>query len=264
LAGQKSTILSLPALAAALRTTGQEQLKPAPSRPFTARELVPMYRIGGRTASREIQDAVHVIEQLTDRLHRLADAYGEWQEFDAGAYFDLSPHQVQGLIHLTERVATVHITISADLLLPSFRRAATYWAAQYSAAYAALFVPAYVSGNAPAYDDDFLLDTQPDMQALWQRTRQVITATRSALKNDAAFLSTDAISEEQARWRSYWTEKAGRGIDPALLPPVHEVPTLTLSHEFPLPPSRQSGRVRRLRRHRDRRQRHRRLRPDRD
>lgn len=262
MAAQTSTILSLPALAAALRTTGQDQLKPAPARPFAARELVPMYRIAGRSAARETQDAIHVVEQLTDRLHRLADAYGEWQEFDAGAYFDLSPQQVQGLVHLSERVATVHITIHVDLLLPSFRRAATFWAAQYSAAYAALFVPAYVSGAGPAYDDDFLLDTQPDMQALWRRVQQVIAATRAALNDDAAFLSTDAISEEQARWRSFWTDKAGRGIDPALLPPVQDVPTLTLSHEFPLPPSRQSGRIRRLRRHHERRHRHHRRRSD--
>lgn len=259
MAVEKSTIVSLPALAAALRTTGQEELQPAPFRPFAARELVPMYRITGRIAEKETQDAVHVIEQVTDRLHRLADAYGEWRDFDAGAYFDLTEAQASSLVHLVERVATVHVTVHVDLLLPSFRRAAMFWAAQYRAAYATLFVPVYIANGTPAYDDDFMLDTQPELQALWQRTHDVIATARASLRDDAAFLSTDAISEEQSRWRGYWTREASRGIDPSLLPPVGAVPTLTLSHEFPLPPARQSGRMRRLRRHRDRhrRKRHR-------
>ncbi len=245
-------IASLPALAAAIRTTGAgDFVLPAPApRPQL---VMPMYRVLNGSIAREAQSAAAMVEQTADRLRRLAGAYGEWRVFDVEAYFDLTTPLAAQLVRIVERVSTVHVTFYADLLLPSYQRAAAFWAGQFSASYAAVHSPA----GALPFDDDFFLDTQPAMCAHWQQLTAVVEEARGYLIHDPGYLATNAAAEERARWRSRWTADAAAGLHPALLPSLDQVPTLTLSFDFPLPTNRQPGRLRRLRQHRDRRRRRR-------
>ena len=86
-----------------------------------------MYEVSGQSSAEEAASAVQALEDISDRLRRLHGAYGEWRQFDAGAYFDLSHAQTRRLVRVSERVSTVHVTFFADLLLPSFRAAEHYW-----------------------------------------------------------------------------------------------------------------------------------------
>ena len=86
------------------------------------------------------------------------------------------------------------------------------------------------------------------MRAYWEKLLTVMAETRRALWNDIDFLAATAGGEEKAYWQWAWRGKAPPGIDRRLLPSPQQLPTLTLGVEFPLPASRQPGRVRRLRR----------------
>ena len=188
----KAAVNSIPALAAAMRTTGDDLFAPPPGKSLTSAALVPMYRVRNGSAASEAEDAVRLVEHAVDRLRRLADAYGAWQDFDAGAYFDLSERQVRHLVKVTERVSTVHVIFRTDLLLPTFRRAASYWTGQFVAAHAA-FLAGYGADAARAYDDDFLLETQPAMADHWQRLLALVEEVRGALADDPGFLGFSAI-----------------------------------------------------------------------
>lgn len=228
------------------------------SRAVVGKKLVPMYRVRNSSSNHEIQDTVQVVEQVADRLRRLAEAYGAWQEFDAGAYFDLTERQAQRLIRVTERVSTVHVTFHTDLLLPTFRSAVDFWAGQFSAAHAT----AYPHHNrhrraavALAFDDDFFIDTQPAMLNRWDSLLAIVEEVRATLADDPGFMATLATQETQMRWRKLWSIAPADGLSERLQPSLLSVPTLTLSFDFPLPAHRQPGRIRRLRLNRERRQR---------
>lgn len=251
---QTSTnIDSVPALAAAIRTTGHDLFALPAGRSLAYHALAPMYGVRAISTASEVGDAVRLIEQVAERLRRLADAFGAWRNFDAGAYFDLTERQVQALVRVTERVNTVHVIFRIDLLLPSFRTAAAYWAGHFTAAYAALQSGYGNASQTLAFDDDFLLDTQPTMKKHWQHLLIVVEGVRSALADDPAFWGMSAAHEVQMGLRRFWTAPPVRGIDPALTPVLAEALTLTLSTDFPLPAHRQSGRTQRLRLNRERR-----------
>jgi hypothetical protein len=73
------------------------------------------------------------------------------------------------------------------------------------------------------------------------------------LADDIGFLATNAAHEERTRWQQWWSMPAVGGLDPQLTPALADIPTLTLSFEFPLPSHRQPERLRRLRANRERR-----------
>jgi len=244
-----STVLlsSTPAFAAALRamtpahfalcTIGQ-----------TPGELVPMYRISRTNGNgiTEAEAASRVVGEVVERMRRLNDAYGEWQQFDIPAYFDLTASQSACLVRISERVSTVHVTFYADLLLPSFQQLLLYWSET--------FVPAYqqMSRSADAYGA-FLSVVQPTFIGQWQQLLEVIAQSRRLLLEDVSFLAVNGGQEERSRWRHWWEQPPAARLDPRLTPELGQLPTLTLSLDFPLPAHRQPHRLRRLRQNRERR-----------
>ncbi|MCE7982378.1 MAG: hypothetical protein DYG89_14385 [Caldilinea sp. CFX5] len=237
---------SLPAFAAALRTMTPAHFARC-TLGETPNELAPMYRVnGGNRSGSEVDAAAHVLSEVVDRIRRLNAAYGEWAHFDAPAYFDLSVAQAACLLRVSERVTTVHITFYADLLLPSFQQLLVYWSET--------FVPAYDLRNQDVGTYQRFVNTvQPTLVAHWQQALSVITQTRRLLLADVSFLAINGGQEERARWRQWWDQPSASGLDPHLTPALNQLPTLTLSLDFPLPAHRQPHRLRRLRRSRERR-----------
>lgn len=242
-----STLLlaSTPAFAAALRTMTPAHFTLCTlwQRPS---DLVPMYRVnGGHASLGEVEAASRVVSEVVERMRRLNSAYGEWQQFDMPAYFDLSEQQAACLVRISERVSTVHVTFYADLLLPSFQHLLHYWADT--------FAPAYMHMNESAESYQIFLTTvQPTLIEQWQQMLGVILQTRRLLFADVGFLAANGGQEERARWRHWWERAPAPSLDPRLTPELGQLPTLTLSLDFPLPAHRQPHRLRRLRRNRDR------------
>jgi len=244
----KWKIQSVPGLAAALRQTDHYTMPVSTQACLEAVPLVPLYQIAAGDEEDEVSSATHVLAAVTDKLRRLASAYGEWQFFDAPAFFDLYPEQVELLLHLHEGVTMVHATFYADLLLPSFQRTEEYWAREFFPAYQSAHPFAQHTGPRSVYTEHFFEITQPKMVAYWQRTLSVVAAVRRELSEDIGFLATAGGSEERDHWRQHWSLRAAKGLDEVLLTPLAALPTLTLSISFPLPAHRQPGRLRRLRR----------------
>jgi hypothetical protein len=233
-------IVSTPALAATLRTLGQvTDLAPTPP-VLQPHLLTAMYRVPGGEVEQEAAAAARLVGDVAERLRRLADAYGEWREFEAEPYFDLFGEQADLLVRVSERVSTVHIMFYADALLPSFQTAVDYLALE--------------MGPARFHNGAYDL-AQAVMAGHWQRLVAVIVQTRAHLAHDAGFLGANGADEERSRWRAVWQTAAPPGLLPALAPSLTATPTLTLSVEFPLPAYRQPGRLRRLRRARQRQRR---------
>ncbi len=237
---------STPAFAAALRTMTPTHFMRCPLWE-TPTQLAPMYRVnGGNRNGSEVDSAVHALSEVVDRIRRLNAAYGEWVHFDGPAYFDLSNAQAACLLRLSERVTTVHLTFYADLLLPSFQQLLAYWSET--------FVPAYEVRNQDVDTYQAFVNTvQPTLVEQWQQALSVITQTRRRLLADVSFLAINGGQEERARWRQWWDQRRAPGLDARLTPALGQLPTLTLSLDFPLPAHRQPHRLRRLRRSRERR-----------
>jgi hypothetical protein len=266
--GLGTAISSAPGLAAVLRRSHRWLELPSPLRTLLRGDpLVQMYRVPaehGETllpVEEEAQAAAHVLLAVADRLRRLSNAYGEWREFDPSAYFDLTDPQAARLVRVVERVTTVHVTFFADLLLPSFQVAEAYWQEQYRRHYRALRAelqhgPAETvqlpNGRLPpAPVMDFVETVQPQMVAHWRRLLAVLRQTRGLVSEELGFWAAGGGGDERARWRWAWQAPPPPGVDPALLPDLADVPTLTLAVDFPLPAARQPGRLRRLRRSRE-------------
>lgn len=215
--------------------------------------VVPMYRVSGNGVQAEAEAAANVLSEISDRLRRLPSAYGEWKHFDTEAYFDLLPQQAARLVRVSERVSTVHAAVFADLLLPSYQTAEAFWFRHFWGDYRALHNN-LTYGTEPLPDvARFYEQSQPRMAAYWLRLLDVIERARSALGTDVGFLAVNGSEDERARWRQAWNQPPALGLDPVLMPPPQAIPTLTLSIDFPLPASRQPGRLRRLRINRARR-----------
>lgn len=225
----------MPALAAALRQREQGVAIAPADAAIDAHLLVSMYRLASGTVQDEAHAAAQVVNEVGERMRRLARAYGEWHLFEPGPYFDLSPAQVARLIHLSERVSTVHAVFYVDPLLPAFQAA-------YRAGTTAI-LPVQ-AGTDPDYQDN--------LADYWRRLVEVVDLARRHLSEDIAFLSLNAGIDEQERW--------ARAVEiiPERATPWHAAgrkafPSLTLAVDFPLPAFRQPGRLRRLRRSRQRR-----------
>lgn len=274
-----AVLTSIPALAAALRHPQPQRRVAAPLRTLLRYDpLVPMYQVktGGAPAQppngepvnqkaaldkaaidEEAQAAAHVLLTVAERLRRLTTAYGEWTQFDAAAYFDLTEPQLERLVRVVERVTTVHVLFAADQLLPSFQIAAAYWQEHFCPGYGAARAQLALDRNSDS-DQPIVVENeavrrfaeviQPQMVDHWQRLVDVVQATRALLDQEIAFWATNGGNEERARRRSAWAEPPAPGVDAALLPALAHVPTLTLAIDFPLPAYRQPGRLRRLRR----------------
>jgi hypothetical protein len=241
------SIHSAPALAAALRTMDRDFFAPVDgfARPD---RLAPMYHIPSHGVEEEGTAAAHVVSQIAERLRRLTAAYGEWERFDAPAYFDLSCEQTAALVKIVERVSTVHVVCFCDLLLPTFRNAATFWSER--------FTPAFIEmRQEPLLAEQVYTELQPVMVERWERLVEVIRSARTILAEDVGFLATNGAQDERDRWQRWWADSARPGLDALLTPPLAQVPTLTLTIDFALPVHRQPGRLRRLRANRDRRRR---------
>lgn len=227
---------SLLAMAATVRSGG-----PAVEIDFTPlQSLVQAYRVAGHDAQSEVTQATAVMRHLLDRLRRLPAAYGEWANFDAPAYFDLTLAQSALLVQIEEGVTVVHAMIHSDLLLPTVRNA---WHTLYK-----VFSPACAAmHNHPEASEWFFSQAQPAMIERWQQAVAVARSVRQQLAGDIGFWAANGADEERWRWRAAWREPALPGIDQALLPALADVPTLILEVDFPLPAYRQPGRLRRLR-----------------
>jgi len=241
-------IRSLPGLAAGIRQTDHFALPVSVAAILEQGVLVPVYQVEGDTAEREASAAAETIGVVADKLRRMMAAYGEWSVFDAPAYFDLYPAQTALLLHISERVSTVHVTFYADLLLPSFRRAERIWAEEFFPAYQAARPFTRHIRHSSAYSTHFTEIDQPKLLAYWERLWAVVTAARTILSEDIGFLASSGGNDERNRWRAVWQKAPAPGLDARLLPPLETIPTVTLTVEFPLPGYRQPGRVRRLRR----------------
>lgn len=220
-----------------------------------------MYRLQAHTVTQEIDHAVRVVEETAERLRRLASAYGEWQTFDASAYFDLTPTQATSLVYLVERVSSVHVRFFTDLLLPSFQHAVTGWQMDYAPGYVGLRhelrtgLPTANGMRNENGNGAFARAVQPQMLAHWDRVLAVIDGVYRRLAGDIILLSMSGAEEERNRWRHYWQMNPQLGLDAALLPALASLRTLTLTFDFPLPINRQPDRLRRLRYNRQRRNR---------
>ena len=241
-------VRSVPALAAKMRQIDRCALPASYTQVFNTRSLSPAYTVQNHVGAKEVQTAVTTVAQVADRMRRMARAYGEWQEFDVPAFFDLWPEHVPRLVQVEERISTVNVTFFADLLLPSFQRAEQYWAQEFFAAYQTAQPPVNSTAESSSFTTHFLEFEQPKMRAYWDKLMNVMHEARRALWNDISFLAATAGGEEKALWQWAWRSPPPPGLDHCLLPSLRQLPTLTLGVEFPLPASRQPGRVRRLRR----------------
>lgn len=241
-------IRSLPGLAAGIRQTDRFALPVSVATLFEKSSLVPVYQVADGSVEREISGAAETIGVVADKLRRLVGAYGEWHHFDASAYFDLFPEQTALLLHISERVSTVHVTFYADLLLPTFRRAERIWAEEFFPAYQAARPFARSSKRPSVYREHFFEMDQPKLLAYWERLWAVVAGARKILSDDIGFLASSGGSDERSRWQATWPSHPAVGLDARLLPALETVPTVTLTMIFPMPIHRQSGRMRRLRR----------------
>lgn len=238
-------------LLGAARTMGQmDQSSAYPNANLLGR-LAPMYEIRSGDLAREVRAADHVIRQVTDRLYRLAAAYGEWDEFDVEAYFDCTEEQTQRLICIEEQEGALQITFFADLLMPSYQTALIYFYDQWLPAYYLLWDRLYGRRSLAKIDSRFANEVQPQMVAHWQQVTAVIQQTRDQLYDDIGFLTMSAGYEERERWQPYWNTSSTTGLSHLLQPELEDVPTLTLVSNFPLPTAQQEGRQERLRRNRN-------------
>ncbi len=241
-------IRSVPGLAAAFRLIHRWHPPVSSAARLLARPLVEAYQVPAGAEEREIRIAGQVIAAAADRLRRLAHAYAEWEVFDPCAYFDLYPEQADLLVHVSERVTTVHVTFYADLLLPSFRRVEQTWAEEFFPAYQAAYPFERRVDRRSAYTAHYYEFDMPKILAYWDRLQRVVKAVRSQLVEDIGFLAAAGGSEERAYWQHHWPPEPAQALDPRLLLPLDQIETLTLTVEFPLPAHRQPGRYRRLRR----------------
>ncbi len=237
---------SAPALAAALRQMNSGNVTfTAVSLPAQA-TLPPMYRMRNGGPTNEAEIASRLVGEVAERMRRLMAAYGEWHDFDVAAYFDLPREFAPEIVHVVERVSTVHISVFIDLLLPSFQRTIAYWETE--------LMPAYIARTTSmAAYRHFFEAVQPAMIDEWQQLLLVLTTTRALLVEDIGFLTTTGAADERMRWQPFWQKAAVAELDQALAPALPTIPTLTLALDFPLPAQRQPGRLRRLRRSRERR-----------
>ncbi len=191
---------------------------------LSGRSLAPFYRLRPGSVEEEGRAAAQLAGDVAERLRRLRQAYGEWQQFEPGPYFDLTEEQAALLTRVVERASTVHVVIYLDALLPAFQA---------------------VQGCAGQNSPQMTPCWQNALTRSWSRLLEVLGTAQRALQQDITLLAYSAADEERARW-----QRAGGDCPAGPWAPlaVKELPSLTLSVDLPLPVFLQSGRRRRLRR----------------
>ncbi len=262
------TPASLPALACARAAPTAAGFEPAATEPALAalRALVPAWCVGSGSATsagsagkrphlaveEEAEAAARVVRFALDRLHRLTAAYGEWSDFDVGAYFDLTAAQTALLVQVVEQQGEVHVRLHADLLLPRVQRALRSWAELeqlQSAGAQAAAGSAHAGFYADAWADARMMRAAARLAHDWLGAIAVVSATRRLLAGEVSYMAANAADEERRIWQLPFAAGHPTLAGAAPRRSGHESgtpPTLTLATSFPLPAWRQPGRRRRL------------------
>ncbi len=165
---------------------------------------------------------------LAERLDRLPSAYHHWQMgesgFEAGAYFDLHPLQVEAMVRTEILGATLDVTLHADLLSPAFRSAERFWAEHFCPAY-----HASSPGGDDAYSENFRQHILPAMQRRLEMASSEIAAAGALLfeRGDVTFLLAAAAPDERQRHLDHLPPG-----DEDWAPLFLQLPSLTLSRSF--------------------------------
>ena len=210
------------------------------TRRLLRRPLVPAYRVPAHLPEDRHPEALaRIVALLAERLARVPRVWPEWEDFDAGAFFDLYPEQAEVLVDIRQTRTQVTITLYPDVLVPAFQEAETFWAEHVLPALAvaqpALFPPnGHARGRSdPASDlwaEELARHLGPEMEARLYRAAQVIQTIRERLFDlgSVDFLVTSAVREERDRVaRSLNGATAGRIWERLRL-----LPTLTLQLAF--------------------------------
>ncbi len=222
---------SLPALIAAIADPERSWPCRSQAQIFLAQPLVPAYRVPSRRRLGErivrLADAVGV---LAERLDRLPDAYRHWQEFDAGAFFDLRPSQLGAMLRIERLGATLDVTLHADLLSPAFRSAERFWAQQFCPAY---FAAGHSSEDTDAFGHHFGKVVVPAMRRRLEVARLEIAAAGNLLYQRASMVFLVAAAAPDERERHVQQLPPG---DEDLAGLFDRLPCLTLSRSIDLLP----------------------------
>ena len=242
-------IRTLPELARAWWTLEDRWPNTSSTQQLLQRPLAPAYRVraGGADEDRA-RFLARCVNVLADRLARLPRAWGEWDEFDAPAFFDLYPEQAEVLLSIRQTRSAVRVTVYADVLSPAFQEAETYWVEHVvpalHVAQPALFAhagPASLDGVGEAWAEMLAREIGPEMERRLYRAAREIERARGLLYEWGLvdFLITSAAWEERYRVAA---SRNGH-VDARLWERLRLVPTLTLEIAFSLVP--ESARLRR-------------------
>ena len=179
-------VASAPALVALLRTLSLAAAQAAlQGARLDAQLLTPMYRLAATTPAAEATAAARVVGEVAARLQRLRLAYGAWEQFEPEPYFDLMPTHAAQLVHVVERVSTVHVTFFVDAMLPSFQAVVT-----------CLVTP------PPAWYLGRILAAASTCRTMASFVHCVDQA-RLLLADNITYFATNGAAEERQRWEPW-------------------------------------------------------------
>ena len=218
-----------------------------------ARPLAPVYRVLSRwDEEKRVNALARMVMTVSDRLHRLARVWQEWEEFDPGAFFDLYPEQVEALVSIRSSHHRVVVTFFTDVLIPAFQDAESFWVEEVVPALhvAQPMLLGNGRGNAdPAGETWARLvahELGPEMERRLYRAAREIQAVRDRLYEwgCVSFLATNTSGMNGrtrgqgggTRHRTYIRERLAL------------VPTLTMTLSFSTHAHAQQARLRALRR----------------
>jgi hypothetical protein len=191
---------------------------------LSGRSPAPFNRRPG-SVEEEGRAAAQLAGDVAERLRRLRQADGEWQQFEPGPYFDLTEEQAALLTRVVERASTVHVVVYLDALVACLSGGAGLCRAELAA------------------DDPLLAGcVDPFLESLAGGIGD--SPESAAARHHAVRLQRCRRRAARCRQRCRWERPAGPWAPLA----VKELPSLTLSVDLPLPALLQSGRRCRLRR----------------
>ncbi len=245
-------IRTLPELARAWWLLEEEWPGISTTKRIHTRPLAPVYRVKSRwSEERRVRALAQAIGVINDRLSRLPRVWHEWEEFDPGAFFDLYPEQVDVLVDIQASRRRVRVTFYADLLVPSFQEAETFWVNEVIPALHVAqpsLLAARPTGEDPASEVWAQLvarELGPEMEQRLYRAAQEIQAVRNLLyeRGDVTFLATMVDVGDRER-----LPRPVRGGQALLAERLRLIPTLTLQLTFPTNLREQQARGQALRR----------------
>ena len=233
-------IRSVPSLAAHIRNVQRERVYDSSAQACPAAGLVRTYhpakldelldaRPSISVLNREADAMAHVLRRLSDHLQRLSHAFGEWQNFDAGAYFDLYPKQAEVLVNTRAMGRMTRITFFGDLLIPRFQLAEHYFVETFAPSYRAAFpVGREPDRQGPAMQL-FRDEVEPEMARRWRHLCLVAQVLLWTLKNELDYLVVTDGEEEMFNWRPAWHRPGCPELVPGLLPAWETLTTFTMA-----------------------------------